>query len=306
VHCAHCGYLLDSSSSFCTNCGSMTNDPQVKLDSKSETLVPQAAPRPKGKKWLLAGGAIAFLALLMSLIVPRPVTIELAVMDVNGGVFDNECALTPEGLEELGSIVTARNVSTGAVSTGDLEFRLTSDGSCRGFASVVIDPFNAFDIETKQTVLQLDGFKFFPTTYRAVQKVEVKHSLAVQLNLSVQHDYCTGNMSSWTCYGGESLGTNDGKCFGRWGYSDIGKGTSIFIVGKSNGIVSKGKLKDGDNWTLDSISSSIITCELKAARITVPHDAAGYEVTISDRGDVAFSIESLRASDWLALLTLGD
>lgn len=306
MHCVKCGYRADSNSSFCANCGSQHDAPQLNSVTQPEVTLLQNSPRLKGKRWILVGSAMVFLALLVSLTVPRPVTVELNVVDVNGGVFDPSCNLTMEGMEQIGTIVTARNLSTGSVSTGDLDFRLSSNGSCKGFASVVIDPFSAFDIATKQTVLQLDGFKLFPTTFNAVQEVEVNHSLLVQLNLSVEHDYCTGNMDSWTCYGGASLGTNDGKCFGKWGYSDIGKGASIFVVGKSNGIVTKGKLKDGDNWTLDSIRSSIITCELKAAPIVVPHDEAGYEITISDRGDVAFSIESLRDSNWIALLTLGD
>ena len=306
MNCANCGTLRDSGSRFCAVCG-VSFETATNISSRDAKGSTESKSSPsRGKRWIIIVAALAGVTFLVALFVPRPVTIELAIVDVNGGTFDSSCNLTNEGLGKIGKYITANNVGTGAVSKGELDFRLSADGSCKGFASVVIDPFSTFEIKSKQTVTTLEGFRFFPTKFEAVQAVEISHKISVRLDFSIEHDYCTGTMESWTCYGGDSLGTKGNTCFGRWGYSDIGKGASVVIAGRSNGLTSQGALKAGDDWNLDSISSAIITCELKANPIEVPHDDAGYDVTISDRGDVKFSIADLRDSRWLAVLTLGD
>lgn len=311
MFCTICGASNEPGTIFCVSCGTkiLTVDKRQQPEEILFASTTGTVKRKFGKKTLtIVGSAAGLLLLIVLLVVPRQVTVELAIDAKYGGVFESDCSISTEGAAAIGNQVSAMQIGSSSENSqkASLAFRKNSLGNCSGFATLTLEPFSTYRLVTTEEVGSTIGYRIFPTSVLANQKVEIKHKVTVEMNLAVEHDYCTGNMNNWTCYGGSSLHANDSTCYGVYGYSDIRKGASVIITGNSNGLTVRGKLKNGTDWDLDSIDNAVVTCHLLSNSISVPHDDAGYSIEVANRGSVEFALTDLKSESWVAKVHLGD
>ena len=307
--CNSCKNEIQEGLEVCPSCGSSQNAPKGNLVSNVASFLKAFAS--KRINLIATGGVVLLLIALVVLFSPKTVTVNLEIKATNGGVFTQDCKITPYATYLI-------NDNFAAVAKSDKKKPVkakvdwySDHGKCLGTAKVTVSAFENYDLYAGDTLGgaikdgqawggKVDGFA----------EVAVKHDLNVKMNLVITADSCTGDaQSSWSCSGIYGMHTDStaGTCHGIGGYSDIQTGAKIIVTGKSNKKTVQGELDEGASYNLESVSSKKITCTIFAKdTFVVDHDDEGYFVTISNRGDVYFTNEELDGEGWNAGLHLGD
>lgn len=316
MFCTSCGSKQSKGVQFCPNCGArmLSQETEVTTSAISATNSTKTGGLTgifKNRKAILAtsGAAIALVAGV--LFFPKPVEIQITVDAVYGGVFDSNCNVDPDVESRVPTeiVLTSKTDGTGGVKV-PVSFSKGNNGECIGLAKAAIGPFDSSLIFASSK--QIGKFSAEEVTngkLPLVVAVEVTRPMRVNFNLYEKADRCSGSTESWSCSWdwdavfGLKLNNKTGSCRGKAGFSDIKTGTTVKIRGMSNGKTLTGSLVN-DTYELVSVKSKQIVCKFFAEFSEVPNDEDGYEITVSNRGDVFFDKESLKTNSWVADLVL--
>lgn len=314
MFCSSCGSSQDSQSLFCPSCGAKLQNisaaepesPAVEKKSK-----PQLVELAKQKKiWIPAASVVA--ALILSLVfLPKSFELRIHVDDVYGGVFDSACEIDDDAKSLIPKelIVTDKSNGSGGVKV-PVEFSKDNSGECVGITKASVGAFGvAYIFNGSEQVGSFKSSEISADDNIVTIEAAVTRGMKVNFNLYEKADRCSGSVSNWSCswnwdeYFGLKLYRSTGKCKGKAGFSDIHAGTTVIMRGLSNGKTLTGALVN-DTYDLVSVKSKQIVCKFYADFDSVPNDEEGYEITVSNRGDVVFTKETLKLNDWTADLVL--
>lgn len=321
MNCATCGRELIDGDAPCGNCESIGSSDFDASDAVDDSgAESQTAPAKKRSVFgtrrirVLGLGLVGItVASLLYVFVPSKVIfVELYVQDVNGGAFNDTCKIEEEAKALIPTTLEVRPASSKTPgSIHSLEYFPSPQGGCVGRTSISVTPFSTSDVRDRFVLGKIGAQEIATGEAVLAMKVALKRDLTVKFTLTDVADYCRVEGSGWSCSWnndwtfGLQLNANASTCRGKNGYSDIKSGASVTVTGIQNRKTSTSTLT-GEGYDLPNVRTKRIVCRFSADLNGIPNDPEGYSVEIAKRGDVNFTLKSLRGSNWTAEVTLGN
>jgi hypothetical protein len=265
------------------------------------------------QKQLLVGGLVAAL-LAVGLYFGRTekVVVTVAINAEYGGVFvdSNGCVALPEYRDSIEDItVTAASGDT--IPMTEISWVSTAKNSCEGTFTLSLSPLSTYDVSIDGSKVGSIAEASFSSKSAAFSKtISVTRNLTGTFTLRDTADRCTGTYQSWVCNWDYAFLMNfdwnvdDRSCWGIYGYDDLKNGSAVKVFDSTGKVVGSTTL-DNSEYGLDSVSSRKLTCTFKWELNDIPNDDEGYSVEISSRGEVFFSLDSLKDSGFFMGTEIG-
>jgi hypothetical protein len=234
------------------------------------------------------------------------VTVEIAVNDLYGGVFDAACQPTNDGKEVLPIKVNVSDDSGTVRKDIAVEYDEFT-GSCSGQVELILPPLGEYRVSSgSDTIAIVESQEVFSGKDFGTVDAVVYRSIGGIFSLHDEFRRCNASMWCWwdDYHGIEMTRSDYTQCQGMNGYSDIYPGTSVYIYGNSNGQSAFSTLGTGSE-TWPSPGDLTHTCTFEWAAVTLPYDPFGYSIEISSRGTLSYSLEEIEYSDGVVSSYLG-
>jgi hypothetical protein len=254
------------------------------------------------QKQLLVGGLVAAL-LTVGLYFGRTekVVVTVAINAEYGGVFvdSNGCVPLPEYRKNLEGI-SVSSAAGEAIQMTEIAWDSIEKNLCEGTFTLALSPLSTYDVAINGKKLgSISEANFSSGTAGFDETIAVTRDLTGTFTLRDTADNCTGTFANWTCYWDYVFQRNfdwdidDRSCSGRYGYDDLRDGSAVKVYDSAGKVVGSTTLGNSE-YDLDSVSSRKLTCTFKWELNDIPNDDQGYSVEISSRGEVYFSLDSLK------------
>lgn len=315
--CAKCGHLNSDGSVFCSSCGvSQTNgnEPNSAGQGDPTDLPTTATPKKKffsTKRLIAVGAAVVLVTTTVLVFMPKSVTVEIGIVAPNGGVFDASCNVQADAADQTPSSIDLSVKQDGSSPiSASVSYSLNASGLCVGKAKASLSPFSTYYAFNNGTqIAEITPSDIGAGKVSIGTSVTIVRDLRVNFNLYDKADSCTGSTESWNCWWdndyifGLKLNSKTGKCSGQNGFSDIHKGTSVTVKGRSNNQIATEYLVV-DTYELVSVGSKQIVCKFYADFSGIANDDLGYSITSSNRGSVDYDLGQIRDNSWVADMQL--
>jgi hypothetical protein len=292
------------------------DDPALEIEPEVKAEKVPRKPLSRGSKLGLVAGGVASAALIISAFYPWPtaVAISLTLDAPYGGVFNEDCSLTPDAIEAGASKVTLVDYGRDPETKGkhlDLNFK-SLQGKCVGETTFWAEKRKDYEIyqsgEKKSDVTAaevLEGSKSEVVKLAMYQRVSgvvvIKQTLQSCTKVNNVGIDCT--VPSGTKIAAD-LHFNKMTCNGILGFSDIEKGAALSVNGISGSAKGRIKLGQGKAEIID-LKKGTLTCTFATELLRVGNDEKGYKVKLGDHPAAEFKTSDLKKSSWVFNYNIG-